>query len=490
MNVNSKYPLLVLSFIFIILLSLQIFLKNPLSNSINFRQVDKTNVNLKYSRAKAEQVELVEEGLYSEHFLPPQSLESKLQVSLPEAPEIEDKVNQLLTKKTTIIPKTNKKFGQNNQKYNIIFLKTHKTGSSTIQNILFNYVFNRQNLQVLFPLPGSSSISTLRQLIKNNKQRLDFSTNLVYPKRSNDHQWKDDLFYDFPESFTKEKVATYMLPPGNIIAHHAKYSTEMQDFFENQNHHGIKNGETFRFTILRNPRTLLKSAYSYYSNKGLPARSNFNFTNFINSPEKFWKNDAVHADFFRNSQKRDLGVKDLYGNNIEGAIDFLEKSFDLIMILEKFDESIILMKDHLTDWQLTDFLYMVKNQRSGSGSKSTDNLSENRKIDKWAKDDTIIYHYFSKILDQKIENYGRTKMAEEVKKLREISKKVVDQCFTTPRTDEATRLKTLYWFPPFAKISIPWVKEDQLKNTTCRNLGRSERKYHNMMRKIAENYQK
>ena len=181
MNVNTKDPLLVLSFIFIILLSLQIFLKNPLSNSKHFRQNDE--INVKFSRTRTGQFE---ERFYPKPFLSPKSSKSVEYnlLSLPESPEIEEKVNQLLIKKATIIPKTNKKFGQNNQKYNIIFLKTHKTGSSTIQNILFNYVFNRQNLQVLFPLPDSTSILTLRQLIENNKQKLDFSTNLVYPSKS------------------------------------------------------------------------------------------------------------------------------------------------------------------------------------------------------------------------------------------------------------------------------------------------------------------
>ena len=398
-------------------------------------------------------------------------------LNLPESPLIQNYVNQLLAKAS--VPKFNKKFDKNS--YNIIFLKTHKTGSSTIQNILFNFVFNRQNLKSLFPLPkGPLQISDTQI-----KSKLDFSTNLVYPIKTH-------LFYGYPNPFTQE-VVDFDLPPGNIIAHHTKYSTDLHNFFQNQDYHGVKNSSpsnnTFRFTILRNPRTLLKSAYFYYSNSREARSSNYNFTVFINNPEQYHNKNA--GGYLRNSQKSDLGLINM---DVKEAIKFLEKSFDLIMILEKFDESLILLKDHLSDWQMKDLIYLVKNSRAKEeSSEKISSLSssfsdENQKIDQWAEDDTIIYHYFSKILDQKIENYGPKKMQTQVEQLRRLSKSVVDKCFTEDRTDSWAKKKTLYWFPPNGKISIPWVKDEQINNTLCRNLGRSERKYHYTMHKIAKAY--
>ena len=54
-------------------------------------------------------------------------------------------------------------------------------------------------------------------------------------------------------------------------------------------------------------------------------------------------------------------------------------------------------------------------------------------------------------------------------------------CFTKYESSFKALDYTKYWIPPGQKIQIPWVKKEMLGNVTCRNLGRSERRYHELL---------
>ena len=100
----------------------------------------------------------------------------------------------------------------------ILFVKTHKTGSSTLQNILFRY---------------------------SEKYDQDF----VF-SRTEHH------FLGYPKKF----VADFVHPSAvnnRIIAQHLRYSKELEDFFDRGEE------KTVKFTILRNPCGFLPSAYNY-----------------------------------------------------------------------------------------------------------------------------------------------------------------------------------------------------------------------------------
>lgn len=112
---------------------------------------------------------------------------------------------------------------------NIIFYKTHKTGSSSIQNILYRLSL-RENLPIL-EFPG-----------------------YVYPE-----DLDDSIFETRKNCLLGTCNATRMSrPKPRIHLNHIKFD-ESKILEQMDSQHKL-----FRFTILREPLSLLKSAFNYY----------------------------------------------------------------------------------------------------------------------------------------------------------------------------------------------------------------------------------
>ena len=115
---------------------------------------------------------------------------------------------------------------------------------------------------------------------------------------------------------------------------------------------------SIRITLLRDPVDLFESGYVY-----MGLEKNFKMdinqyaqriaqTNFPARKPKSW--------FDKNELLWDLGAdvsqmeSDKY---IRSTIEFYENEFDLVLIAERFDESIILLKDLLC-WDIEDVMYL------------------------------------------------------------------------------------------------------------------------------------
>ena len=69
-----------------------------------------------------------------------------------------------------------------------------------------------------------------------------------------------------------------------------------------------------------------------------------------------------------NQQSYDFGVRANQLNNLSAVKEKMaeiEKDFDLILIAEYFDESLVLLADHLC-WNLEDMVYLKLNSRVAS----------------------------------------------------------------------------------------------------------------------------
>ena len=84
-------------------------------------------------------------------------------------------------------------------------------------------------------------------------------------------------------------------------------------------------------------------------------------------------------------------------------IQFLDKEFDLVMIMDYFDESLVLMK-RLLCWQMEDILYLKLNERQDK--VLTANVREN--VRRWNKADVLLFEYFNKSFRKKIEKEGES----------------------------------------------------------------------------------
>ena len=100
--------------------------------------------------------------------------------------------------------------------------------------------------------------------------------------------------------------------------------------------------------------------------------------------------------------------------------DFIISYYDLILITEYFDESLILLK-HLLSLEFTDIVYL-KAKENNEKKFSAEDLSQETKelILERQHVDNVLYNAANATLWRKIDNFGRSKMESELKKFRKI----------------------------------------------------------------------
>lgn len=300
---------------------------------------------------------------------------------------------------------------------NVVFLKTHKTASSTVQNILFRFA-ERNNLTVALPVTPC------------------------------DHQ------FCYPRIFSSRFVHPYTMPP-NIVTSHLRFSrSELQRIMPNN---------TIYITILREPGAMYESLFSYFnlycnSFKRVP---NGSLEAFLKNPWAYYRPLEKDSMYARNTLTFDLG-----GDKDRPAADVVryakqfaaevERTFSLVMIAEYFDESLVLLR-HLLSWNLEDVLYIKQNMRMPS---SKGNLSEAQlgKIREWNAIDIILYNHFNASLWRQLNELGLACVAREVKLLRHAKEQMVHSCFggNRPQIRSAAEItnKELRPWQPSSKVAI------------------------------------
>ena len=126
----------------------------------------------------------------------------------------------------------------------------------------------------------------------------------------------------------------------------------------------------------------------------------------------------------------DLGVSQKYFQNntaVTEYIDFLNKEFDLVMIMDYFDESLILLK-RLLCWEIDDILNVKVNERldKEKASNLSDRVKEN--IKRWNKADVLLFTYFNATFWRKIEMEG-SGFYEDLSAFRERRLELQQMCF-------------------------------------------------------------
>ena len=134
-------------------------------------------------------------------------------------------------------------------------------------------------------------------------------------------------------------------------------------------------GDTVYLAIVRQPLDLFISSLNYYNQPGLRldyiARTPGNkLQNLIRHPEVY---DKSLFSYTRNLLARDLGFTALVQNDtvaIMNKLNTLGETLKLVMLVEYFDESLVLMKRYL-GWTLHDILYISNNvyQKNGYSLK-------------------------------------------------------------------------------------------------------------------------
>ncbi|XP_059415024.1 galactose-3-O-sulfotransferase 2-like [Carassius carassius] len=273
----------------------------------------------------------------------------------------------------------------------VVFLKTHRTGSSTVQNILFR-LGERDGATFAFP---------------------SHTYQFNYPDR-------------FRAAFVDE------LPEGssqfNLLCSHMRLDLREVRKLMPQN--------TVFITLLRDPIKTFESVFGYYTsiipaffsahraaaNKGKSALSVF-----LDSPDTFWDPKEPGNGLAKNPMSFDLGLNNQKWNGSwPEDLAQLEEAFHLVMIAEHFDESLVLL-GALLGLEHPDVAYLRLNARAGNCVTELDeNMRE--KVRSWNMLDTLLYDFFEQVFWEKAAQFGLERLKTEVARLRASTMKMQQKC--------------------------------------------------------------
>lgn len=237
------------------------------------------------------------------------------------------------------------------------FLKVRKAGGSTMQNIFFRF-------------------------------GLDRNLTFVLPKTTN---------------YFKVAASMPVKPGGHydILATHSWFRKEEYD--------KILPHDKVNIAIVREPMERFISAAHYYRDVfGFPYLKAVPVSHYIQElilhPEKYEKGRFSET---RNSMGQDFGfeptLKITDTDKISKKLKFLESEFKLVLITDRFEESLVLMKRFL-HWKLKDILYISRNTHSHAPVNITEELRAKYRNTSFM--DFAINEHFLKIFDKKVEKEG------------------------------------------------------------------------------------
>ncbi|XP_006815699.1 galactosylceramide sulfotransferase-like, partial [Saccoglossus kowalevskii] len=180
-------------------------------------------------------------------------------------------------------------------------------------------------------------------------------------------------------------------------------------------------------TILRSPYTQLPSAFYYFKfAKPLlkypdPFRQYIenldNYTNFTDEHHQH-RNGQM---WYLNSLFEESGQDNV--TSIQIAIKRIDREIDFVIILEHFDESLVVLKKYMC-WNDNDVIYHIT-KRSRKRNTLTQVMKAN--IRKWNRADMLLYEHYNRSLWERIKNYDGD-FNEDLRKFRRVAKLASLEC--------------------------------------------------------------
>lgn len=313
---------------------------------------------------------------------------------------------------------------------NVAFLKTHKTGSSTMSNIMLRFA-DTHNLTVGLPLEGKWELG------------------------------------GYPAYIDKELIDP-QLPQYNVLGHHFRFNKEKLDQF--------MPADTKYVTIIRSPVDNVESVFGFFQDQ-MPFEEwlgDVNATDrlktFYNSPTTYFNRNTDWYFRSKNHMFFDIGYDVMRANEdayVNDAIQSMDQHFTLILLTDYFDESLILMK-HLLCWQWDDIVYIKFKMRIEEAKAEVDQALS-QKILEWNHADHKLYDYFNTTFWKKVDAFGRDRMERELITFRDEQKKAENECIES--------------YQPFKKK--PWILGAKLRphpTDKCKHLAWSETVYGEFLR--------
>ncbi|XP_077467656.1 galactose-3-O-sulfotransferase 2-like isoform X3 [Stigmatopora argus] len=191
--------------------------------------------------------------------------------------------------------------------------------------------------------------------------------------------------------------------------------------------------DSFYFSIIRNPVDMMDSIFIYY--KSIPAfHKTSSLDDFLDWSSQNYNSSVPSNHYAHNILAFDFGFdNDVMSDDKEleertnNSIAAIEQDFHLILILEYFEESVILLK-YILCWSLDDVVSFKMNSRS-QRTRSPLLPTTAEKIKRWNALDWRIYLHFNRSFWHKVDIVvGQDQMKVEVAQLRKIQAKLAITC--------------------------------------------------------------
>lgn len=307
----------------------------------------------------------------------------------------------------------------------IAFLKVHKAASSTTQNIFLRYGYSR-GLTFVLSRPGE----------------------YYYP--------------NIISIYTSVNENNTLPPPENktfdILCCHVIYNREALE--------KIMPKDTVYIGIIREPSEHIRSVIQYFKPKEIYQQFNGStdpISDFFKNPGDITLQKPFSFLNNRMAYEYNFPKHLFFSKNRDEINEYLSKlasEFKLVIVVEYFDESIVLMR-RILNWSMKDILYTIMNEYPGNQIKiSLENKQRHRQ---WAVLDYALYDFFFKRLWDQIRQEGKD-FVEEL------------NFFKTLR-DEVTNFCSDFNEPYITDFKVPkskWSDEFIVNVLDCRHMFRPE----------------
>lgn len=286
---------------------------------------------------------------------------------------------------------------------NFYYVKIHKTGSTTLQNILYRFGFKRDLLFALF----------------NCENAMPFP-NPAYKKYLIPSQYRAFNIVVDHSVFEPKAFNEYMLPKRKVIAQ------------------------------IREPFANLISSFSFHRlQKAFRIYKDDPISIFLKQPQHYDQNarwvgssrgcqPLKRPSYTKNPMIFHLGYVDQKISDpeyIKSFLQDLEKKVDHILILEKYEESLVVMK-RLFNWETKDILSMPIWSRKFHGSKdlhkrrsAEDDYKLQQLHKAWSPADYALYEFYKTKLDYTLQEQ-KEEFWDEVRELKALAKETRGFCQT------------------------------------------------------------
>ncbi|XP_076436994.1 uncharacterized protein LOC143276391 [Babylonia areolata] len=298
--------------------------------------------------------------------------------------------------------------------HHLFFLKVHKAASTTVLNVIYRFALTR-HLLVLLPRKGNV----------------------------------------FSEYSKKWRPKTLPLPPGaghfDVLCNHL--------VFEEKSVRRSLHKDAFFVGIVREPFDQFLSAFKYYRDEHKKVylnRIQGKWPAYVHSYlENPWFWEIGHRRSYTNNRMSvDFGMKPRALHDavyVKSYISYLNSTFHLVMVSNRFDESLILLR-RLLGWKIQDVIY-IRNNVFGSKRKIQNFTDLERQAHrKFNLADYELYEHFSRVLDDKIRAAGDNFQAE-VKAFSVVLNSVQEYCLAPRGPDGAVKIVAEFWGEEFLLTS-------------------------------------